>query len=260
MVRKDLVPHPLACIFPQMDEEQFADLVADLKANGLREPITVDSENRIIDGVNRYRACKEAGIEIRTETKDLGEGELINWIASRNLHRRHLKTPQRAAIAAEIASLKRAGDGQANLPVSQVAAAKLLGVSERSVRAAAAVKEVSPVLHDDIKAGTLSVHAAEQIAKLPDADREKAISLIKRGDIKGAKARTKPAKTSQHGKVASGSSGFKGHHVYAALFAELDALPTHLAAHSLAPAEAQKLIAELRNAIEKIESAIEVSP
>ncbi len=84
---------------------------------------------------------------------------------SMNVHRRHLTTSQRAFIAAEIATWKPGGDRQskhsANLPdgISQPEAAKLLNVSERSVRTAAVVR--------DHGTGKTANQIKRQICRLP---------------------------------------------------------------------------------------------
>jgi hypothetical protein len=56
--------HPLANLFPLLDGAEFDDLVADVKANGQIEPITI-LDGKILDGRNRYRACVAAGITPR---------------------------------------------------------------------------------------------------------------------------------------------------------------------------------------------------
>lgn len=89
--------HPLCTLFPRITGAEFEALVADIKANGLREPIIIH-DGMILDGGNRYRACIEAGVE--PAVMKFGGGNLVSYVLSANLHRRHLSAMQSAAIVA----------------------------------------------------------------------------------------------------------------------------------------------------------------
>jgi len=136
--------HAVAGLFPLMHGAAFEELAADIKKNGLREPILCDAGGRILDGRNRYRACVKAGVKPRFVTWK-GEGALPELALSLNLRRRHLDESQRALVAARLAAmlateaLKRKGkrtDLGANLPPG----------SGKSREKAAAEVSVSPRL------------------------------------------------------------------------------------------------------------------
>jgi len=158
--------HPLCGLFPLMSSAELAALKADIAAHGLREPITLH-EGAIVDGRNRYRACEELGIVPRFEQWD-GKGELLDFILSRNLHRRHLNESQRALVAARIANMRQGArtdlEPSANLPevVSQSKAADLLNVSERSLRNAKVILTEAPDLVPAIEAGEMTVCQAKR--------------------------------------------------------------------------------------------------
>jgi hypothetical protein len=175
--------HEVANIFPLMDGTAFEQLVADVKANGLREPIW-KHEEKIIDGRNRWRACGEAGVEPRFQEWD-GKGSLVSFVVSLNLHRRHLSDSQRAMVAAKIANMK---DGNPNRkdstsPIGEVAqvsnesAAALLNVSVQSVTRGRKVREFAvPELIAAVERGEVSVSAAAAVAEVEPERQQKLVA------------------------------------------------------------------------------------
>mgnify|MGYP003340424101 CR=1 FL=1 len=90
--------HEIANIFPLIQGDEFKELCEDIRRNGVREPIVL-YEGKILDGRNRYRACKEIGL---TAPAINFEGEdPLGYVISLNVHRRHLRSDQRAAAAIE---------------------------------------------------------------------------------------------------------------------------------------------------------------
>ena len=179
--------HPIAEVWPLLPEPELQELADDIKANGLHNPIWRHRDGRIIDGRNRWLACRRAGIDCPSRSYEGQDGaELIAFVVSLNDKRRHLTVDQRAAIAAEIANL---GHGQKKADtaaaVSQPEAARLMGVSVDSVQRARAVKRADPELHAKVKRGEIK------------AGRARAEVARKQGKVaapaKKAKTRVSPA-------------------------------------------------------------------
>ena len=84
----------------------------------------------------RYRACGVVGIEPQFRTWD-GSGEVVSFVVSLNLHRRHLDESQRALVAARIATLAQGQRADRSIDLSSVTqqdAADMLNVSVPSVK------------------------------------------------------------------------------------------------------------------------------
>lgn len=127
--------HPLCTLFPRLSGGDFDGLVADIKANGLRQPI-VTHGGMILDGGNRYRACIEAGIKPKTVKFD-GDN-IVSFVLSANLHRRHMSPGQQAAIVASAqdwAKAQVAGSNQ-HKPKSDSGSATLHHLDSAKSRAA----------------------------------------------------------------------------------------------------------------------------
>lgn len=159
--------HPLSAAFPPMTDDEFAELRADIAANGLRNPITV-YEDEVLDGWHRYCACDQAGV---TPCFDVFTGEwrdAIRFVVSANVARRHLTPGERADAAAAIANLRHGGDHtKQDAPVRLEEAASLFGVSERAVSDARAIAESDDKeLKAQVKAGKVSrKRAAGEVRK-----------------------------------------------------------------------------------------------
>jgi hypothetical protein len=174
--------HPLADIFPLMEGPEFDALVADIKANGLRETIVL-FEEKILDGRNRWRACEKAGVE--PKTKEYRGKDPLNFVISMNLRRRHLDESQRAMVAARIETVRHGGDRKsddqdANLHVDRSKAAELMNVSTRTV---ASARQVIDRGADELVAvvdrGEVSVSAAAEVATQPVEEQRE---LVARGE------------------------------------------------------------------------------
>jgi len=168
--------HPLADLFPLIEGAEFDELVADVRAYGVREPIWI-YQGKVLDGRNRHRAAQGAGVPCPVRTYD-GD-DPVGFVISLNLKRRHLSESQRAMVAAKLATFKL-GDNQHSegLPIGR--ASELLNVSERSAARAREVHEHgAPELAQAVERGDVSVAAAADIAtRPPDEQRE----IVARGE------------------------------------------------------------------------------
>jgi ParB-like chromosome segregation protein Spo0J len=169
----DVPAHKAATIFPAMRELEFKELVADIKARGQEQHIILHQTGTIIDGVHRFKACREAKCQPKFKPWDGKLGDEIAYVISANLHRRHLSDNQRAAIGAEFCNLKQGRPKQANSPdITQNEMASRLNVSARSIRTARRViKEGPPRVAALLKQDKISLRAGEAATKLSDEEK-----------------------------------------------------------------------------------------
>jgi N6-adenosine-specific RNA methylase IME4 len=165
--------HPAAALFPLLEGAALDALAADIQAHGLRVPIVVHPDGRVLDGRNRLRACDAVGVTPARETWTGELGSEVDYVISLNLARRHLDESQRAMVAARLATLPDGGAiyAKSGAPIgapSQPEAAARLNVSRRSVQRARLVLDSgTPALIAAVDQGTLAVSEAATIAKLP---------------------------------------------------------------------------------------------
>lgn len=221
--------HPVASLFPMIDDDALNALAEDIKKNGQREPIIVAyldeamiDEPVVIDGRNRHAACKLAGIEpefkfvMSLNDRELSPQVIADWIISHNLHRRHLTTSQKAMVGqGYLAYLKeeakkRQGERRdlGNIPPnsvecsdrtsneSAVQAARLVGVGKNSIRDADFIMQNDPELAQQVRDSKVTVSAAakrirESLNPKPEPTPEEKAEKLARAVLKNPESISK---------------------------------------------------------------------
>lgn len=211
--------HEYAAIFEMMDGDRFDELVADIKQKGLFVPIVL-FEGKILDGRNRYLACKKAGVEPKY-VEWTGPGLATDYVWSLNASRRHLvgnavaMAAGRYAIAREGEAKERQGgkgrfgslqncDKPEDYGRSVTKAAEKFNVSPRTVSSATKViKEGAPELQKAVSENKVSVSAAADIATAPIQEQVAIAAMSEKEIIEAAKdIRAKKATAKRQERIA----------------------------------------------------------
>lgn len=177
--------HPIADVWPMMDEAKLAELADDIRKNGQLVPVWL-YDGKILDGRNRWAACKIAGVE--PKTKEYMGDEPTAFAVSLNDRRRHMNKGSLAAVAAELephfaadAKRRQVRKPMAESVVEKIPqqtprkareeAAKSVGVNDRYVSDAKKVKTEAPEVFERLKAGKITLQDAKrEVAKKPTDD------------------------------------------------------------------------------------------
>jgi hypothetical protein len=195
MLLNEVEVHPICAAFPMMTDEEFEGLVIDMEKQGQQVPVTF-WQGMLVDGRNRLKACEVLCCEPYTCELE-SDVDVVPWIISKNLHRRHLTESQRAMVAHRLrehfdreakqrqqSGLKRGTEKPVavNLPErekmgdSRDKAGAAVGVSGSLVDHAKKVVEAGiPELTEAVTTGKVAVSRASKIADLPPADQLEAI-------------------------------------------------------------------------------------
>jgi hypothetical protein len=167
----DIPVHPAADLFPMIadsDDQAMVSLINSIKANGQLHPIIMWN-GVIVDGRNRYAACKQAGIAPKTKSMQFeSDADAIRYIISTNIHRRHLDPRRIPAIAADLATMMRGRPSEDNPQKcgnTTAEVAERLGTSERQVELAKEVKAKAPDLFQKMKTGEMRTGTAHRLMK-----------------------------------------------------------------------------------------------
>ena len=204
-----LEPHPCAEALPPMRDGQFVGLKQSIKLDGLQNPVIL-FQGKILDGRNRCRACRELGIPVLAFEFVGSEQRALIYVLSANQHRRDLTPSQRAVVAVEVMpriaedvnlerieklrrTLAREADGECLelLPntgecdeprvSSRVIAADMMGVSDRYVALAKRVRDASPELFEEVRAGEVTLpEAIRRLDGVTDDPRAVRVKAVRR--------------------------------------------------------------------------------
>ncbi|MCT4654229.1 MAG: ParB/RepB/Spo0J family partition protein [Cohaesibacter sp.] len=184
----DWKAHSAAGIFPMMDTEAFEQLKTDIAEHGQREPIIIH-DGLVLDGRNRLKACQELGVEPDYKRFEGSESDVVDYVVSLNLRRRHLNASQRAMVAATVANFTKADAGAqggsnrkfavASKKTTQQAA-DMMNVSERAVSTAKKIaKEGEPEVIEAVQSGDMSLNEASNIIQLHPEQQKEVAALPK---------------------------------------------------------------------------------
>ena len=150
--------HELSARWPDMSREDFDNLEASIKDNGLREPITI-FEGEVLDGWHRYQACESVGIDGAT-VEFAGSYEDARVLIQTRHTRRNLPPGQFAACVLGMYESRTGSGGQNAQKANCTGAvrstkdlAELAGVSERTIAKVKAAVAIDPEALEKIRTG-----------------------------------------------------------------------------------------------------------
>jgi len=171
-------------LLPTLSKEEYEALKQSIQTEGQHFPITINPQNIILDGHNRYRICLELGLEPKYEVKSFPDGLLEQkFVIEVNLRRRHLNdlqktelglpleeinkelAKQRMSEAGKIGRNIQLGVSSNELPPTEGQArditAKTIGISATTYhRAKTILQKGSEKLKQKARKGQISINAA----------------------------------------------------------------------------------------------------
>lgn len=179
-----------------LTHNEYAALERSLLAEGCRDALVLWGEV-LIDGHNRYEICSKHKIEFRTvqNTSFASLDDVMLWMIDNHLARRSVSDYQRGVLALrkkDIVSARvaqRAAEPEAvqasdapNVPESppwntREDVAKAARVSSNTISQIERIqKAATPQLVEAVRAGTISINAAANVASLPEAVQNAAVA------------------------------------------------------------------------------------
>lgn len=96
-------PHPYALLMPPLSDEEYQGLKASITAMGIKTPVELDEDEKVLDGIHRCKIATELGINVPVNTNTgLTDGQKLELALGLNLYRRHLTGWGRLEVVAKL--------------------------------------------------------------------------------------------------------------------------------------------------------------
>lgn len=173
----DLLDPPVIIARQNMDPVRFQELVDDLRAHGLEQPLIVVAaagRYRVVDGYRRWRASLQAGLlEVPCVVKELDEDGEIETLLRVGLHREDFNPVEEGMMFAVM---------HEGLHLTVDGIALKVGKSISYVTARLAIVHGPEDVREALREGQISLSVARELLRLHhDGDRDYVLSYAKGG-------------------------------------------------------------------------------
>ena len=171
--------HPLSEVWGNMPDDEFAQLVESVDADGFADPRIIIYEEQVLDGWHRYRAARRLAMLGELDFEAYLGDDPVAFVISRNARRRHLTQGQIAQIIAKIRPQRSQGgvsgltqpdshqpdklSGWSGEVKTQEELADEARISDRTLRRANAIEDAG--LGDQVRSGEMTQAEATRRAR-----------------------------------------------------------------------------------------------
>lgn len=159
----DLIDEPPHAVRSELDDQSINDLAADIKRNGLIEPIVVrpvGERYEVVAGHRRFTATKRTGgVKINAIVRELTDKEATGIKLSENLHRKDVNLLEEAAFFAEYIAQELGS-------VEDIAA--MIGRTPEYILGRLEIIQFPPFLQEALQLKQMPLGAAQQLARIDD--------------------------------------------------------------------------------------------
>lgn len=169
--------HPAATLFPLMTREELVELRKDIVANGLKQPLLYTAVGELIDGRNRWLACRDTTIKLPQHSFS---GNPYTHVIRQKLDQFQPNKAQRIMIGARLFDLPSSGPW---IKPRHADVCTWLDIAESPFqRGRSILKYGIPELIELAEGGTVPITPLERVARLSPARQRDYVALVRRGE------------------------------------------------------------------------------